>query len=114
MRWWWPTPGYYWPSDAPREETIAAFVHAFGLLGYKPSSDIAPPYKADLVALYADSAGAPTHMARLLPSGQWTSKLGSGVDIIHHDLSLIQGTIYGNVVLLLARHNHQHQRQPGA
>src|SRR5437868_418617 len=35
---WWPTPypidGYYWPSDAPRSETLEAFVAAFSTLEY--------------------------------------------------------------------------------
>jgi hypothetical protein len=42
------------------------------------------------------------HAARQLPTGHWTSKLGESEDIEHrlHDL---EGLIYGQVVLVLAR-----------
>jgi hypothetical protein len=31
--WWWPIPGRYWPPDAPREETLGAFIAALGTPG---------------------------------------------------------------------------------
>jgi len=35
------------------------------------------------LAVYADETDTPTHMARQLPSGHWTSKLGELEDIQH-------------------------------
>src|SRR5262249_11353698 len=31
--WWWPTAGWEWPSDAPREVSLPAFLAAFVTLG---------------------------------------------------------------------------------
>jgi hypothetical protein len=54
------------------------------------------------VALFADPAGIPTHAARQLASGQWTSKLGQAEDI-EHELRALEGEIYGVVALILKR-----------
>src|SRR4051812_40036029 len=80
--WWWPDPmgTSYWPAGAPRAETLAAFVLAFGLLGYVPCDSDAVEPGTEKVALYARD-GAPTHAARQLPDGRWTSKLGTMEDI---------------------------------
>jgi len=53
------------------------------------------------VAIYAD-AGKVKHMARQLPDGRWTSKLGQSFDI-SHILPGIEGTDYGKVVLFLRK-----------
>jgi len=47
-------------------------------------------------------AGAPTHAARQLPSGRWSSKLGPMEDI-EHELQDVTGSVYGSVVLVLKR-----------
>src|SRR3989442_11379407 len=80
--WWWPVPGRYWPADVPREETLAAFLAAFAALGYAPcpTADLEPGIEK--IALYAVE-DTPTHAARQLPTGWWTSKLGPSIDIDH-------------------------------
>ncbi len=55
------------------------------------------------VAIFADESGCPKHMARQLPSGKWTSKLGHDEDIEHSDLAVLEGGDYGRVVSILAR-----------
>ena len=52
-------------------------------------------------------AGVPTHAARQMPSGRWTSKLGFREDI-EHDLHAVSGDLYGTVVLLLKRPRGNH------
>jgi hypothetical protein len=52
------------------------------------------------VALYADAAGIPTHAARQLSGGKWTSKLGRREDI-EHALDDLTGDVYGSVVAFL-------------
>src|SRR5262249_54840239 len=103
QNWWWPVPGTYWPAQAPRLETLEAFVQAYGTLGYAPceSDGLEPGFEK--IALYANSAGKPTHAARQLPSGQWTSKVGRGVDIVHETPDALAGDLYGNPVQLLKR-----------
>ena len=102
-RWWWPDPlgVFFWPASVPREETLDAFVAAFASLGYSPTGDAAVEAETDKVAIFANS-GVPTHTARQLPNGNWTSKLGQAVDI-EHLLSGLSGAIYGRVVVILKR-----------
>ena len=105
--WWWPDPdpdndAIHWPAGVPREETRAAFVAAFATPGYQPcpTEDQEPGWEK--VALFAGPDDVPTHAARQLPSGRWTSKLGFLEDIEHalHDL---EGVWYGTVVQVLKR-----------
>ncbi len=100
--WWWPLPGRYWPPGVPREETIEAFVAAFATLGYGPVAGHDPDPDIERIALYAQ-AGVPLHVARELPGGWWTSKLGPSVDIEHATAEAVGGGDYGEVVVILGR-----------
>ncbi|MBL8880942.1 MAG: hypothetical protein JNG88_17650 [Phycisphaerales bacterium] len=103
-RWWWPDPlgQKYWPPAIPRTESIDAFEMAFALFGYseKSSSTLEPGKQK--IALFVGSHGRPTHAARQLPDGWWASKLGQQIDI-EHELSAIEGPVYGTVAVVLAR-----------
>ena len=100
--WWWPVPGRYWPPDIPREESIAAFVATFVGLGYTPGASPELESGTEKVALYA-TGDTPTHAARQLASGLWTSKLGPAIDIEHTTLDAVAGGVYGEVVAILGR-----------
>jgi hypothetical protein len=99
-RWWWPDLDEvaYWPTPVPREETIEAFVDVYRTLGYVPCEDGQHEPGFEKVALYA-SEGTPTHAARQLADGRWSSKLGRSVDIAH----TLDGPVYGVIVLYLRR-----------
>ncbi len=104
--WWWPDEpnqpeSAYWPAGVPRVETLEAFRQAFATLGYEVCDDERPEMGHEKIALFA-FAGAPTHAARQLPNGRWTSKLGPMEDIEHalHDLA---GLVYGSVVFVMKR-----------
>ena len=86
--WWEPDPLslYYWPSNTPRQYTAEAYIKAYGK-----------------IAIYIDSHGKPTHAARQLSSGIWTSKLGQLEDIEHSKLDDITGSQYGSVGVILKR-----------
>jgi len=104
-KWWWPGPDLvkeYWPPDVPRSETLAAFQQVFALLGYVPCEGEALETGFEKVACFANVQGKPTHAARQLPAGRWTSKLGKMEDI-EHDLHDLEGAVYGTVVLLMRR-----------
>jgi hypothetical protein len=101
--WWWPLPGAYWPPDVPVDNTVDAFVAAFATLGYEPCVDGELEAGMEKVALYVDIAGLPTHMARQLPSGVWTSKLGDLHDIEHPAVEEVCGRHYGRVERYLRR-----------
>ena len=110
--WWWPAegPGIFWPPEAPKEETVESFVQAYAALGYQVCEsgcrDLEPGLQK--VALYVDEDGIPTHAARQLPNGEWTSKLGRSEDIAHSTLEALEsGTNkmlgYGSAALILSR-----------
>jgi hypothetical protein len=103
-RWWWPgdPADGYWPAGIERTETLSAFKAAFSLLGYEPCEtwEAEPGYEK--VAIFADLAGIPTHAARQLTSGRWTSKLGNWEDI-EHNLQDICGDDYGAVDRVMRR-----------
>lgn len=107
QRWWWPDSQNidYWPEGVPREVTVEAFQQAFQTIGYEVCADdtIEPGYQK--IAIYADSHGKPTHIARQLENGKWTSKLGQDEDIEHENLPGLAGVIYGNVVVIMKRIN---------
>lgn len=104
-RWWWPD-RYgigYWPADARREETLSSFIDTFKSFGYEECNSPELEVGFEKVAIFTDQDGEPTHMARQLQNGSWTSKLGRLNDI-EHDLSGVEGNEYGRVALLLRRH----------
>ena len=102
-RWWWPTPSYYWPRGITREATLSAFLAVFQSLGYTVCDDARLEAGFEKVAIYADAGGVPSHAARQLESGEWTSKLGPDVDIRHTDLKSLESAVYGVVSHILSR-----------
>jgi hypothetical protein len=103
-KWWWPDPQsqYFWPPGIPREETIEAFVKAYEILGYSICQNAEYENGFEKIAVYVDSIGRPTHAARQLISGRWTSKLG-GLEDIEHTLDGLAGSKYGNVAIIMKR-----------
>jgi hypothetical protein len=106
-RWWWPDAGddlgiSYWPDGAPRSEEPGCFVSAFVTLGHAICKDGSLEEGLEKVAIYHLDYGRPTHAARQLPDGAWTSKLGQGFDV-SHTLEAIEGPAYGLATLFLAR-----------
>jgi hypothetical protein len=103
--WWWPDSQYtaYWPAEAPREEKLDAFITAYGMIGFTrcDNSDLEEGFEK--VAIYVDISGKPTHAARQLISGRWTSKLGAWEDIDHEKLDDVCGQQYGVVAVILKR-----------
>jgi hypothetical protein len=100
---WWPAfhPDYYWPSGAPRINTINSFVTAFKTLGYVECSYGKHEGGHEKVAFYAKD-GLPTHAARQLGPNKWQSKLGDWYDIEHDDNAVSSGD-YGRVVKYMKR-----------
>ncbi|MGI8588243.1 MAG: DUF7689 domain-containing protein [Chloroflexia bacterium] len=104
--WWEPGSGmrhYYWPPSVPREYALAAYIQAFVSIGYEvcDGSDLEQGFEK--VALFSDADGEPSHSARQLVSGSWTSKLGEWEDIEHTTLTALEGDVYGTVAPVLKR-----------
>jgi hypothetical protein len=102
--WFWPSDPEFsiWPAAIPRVETIAAFEALFASYGFALCSTEEFEAGFEKVALFARPDGRPTHAARQLPNGRWTSKLGKSEDI-EHDLRAIEGDVYGGVVRIYRR-----------
>jgi len=102
--WWWPDAmgQHYWPPDVLREETVASFIHAYGLQGYTERCDATLEQSKQKVAIYTASNGKPTHAARQLSDGWWASKLGRQIDI-EHEFAALDGPTYGTIAVILAR-----------
>ncbi|MBD2357158.1 hypothetical protein H6G41_21460 [Tolypothrix sp. FACHB-123] len=106
QNWWWPDIQnlHYWPPGVPREETIEAFKQAFRTLGYEVCENDVLEEGFQKIAIYANSNKVPTHVARQLPSGKWTSKLGQDEDIEHNNLQGLTGQPgYGEVACIMRR-----------
>lgn len=108
--WWWPDPveGVAWPDGLPVEETLEAFIELYASIGYSvcDGSDLEEGYEK--VAIYTDTDNCPTHAARQLESGAWTSKLGEWEDIEHKTLTALEAgeggcTGYGKVSKIMKR-----------
>lgn len=102
-RFWWPAHDGFWPEGIPREESLDAFKAAFAALAYQPCADGAFDALLEKVAIYVDAGGKPTHAARQLESGRWTSKLGQFHDIEHKTTHGVEGAVYGKVGLYMSR-----------
>lgn len=102
--WWWPDEmGVgHWPNNVPRVRTIMAFVLAYGTIGYVPCDNGSLEVGFEKIALYS-SANEPTHAARQLVDGQWTSKLGGFEDIKHVNVECLHGPCYVVVTTYLKR-----------
>jgi len=108
LLWWWPEPVYYfWPPNVPRELTIDAFIRAYGTLGFVVCDDGSLENGFEKVALYAKRMPwgeiEPTHAARQLADGKWTSKLGLSEDVSHDNVRDLDGPAYGTAVQFLKR-----------
>lgn len=94
-------PTFTWPDEALREDTTRGWTSVFVALGYQPCDDGSLEPGFQKVAIYATEFG-PEHVARQLPSGLWTSKLGS-IEDIEHELEGLVGDRYGSVTVFLRR-----------
>jgi hypothetical protein len=102
--WWWPfhQPNTYWPQGAPHALTLEAYEAAFATRGYRRCDSETLEEGVEKIAIFVDARRTPTHAARQLEDGLWTSKLGRLEDI-RHPLRQVEGVQYGRVALVMAR-----------
>lgn len=92
---------FYWPVETP-EDTLEGWIRAFAKLGYTQCGDDGTLEAGfEKVVIYGTGQG-PSHMARQLPSGLWSSKLGE-IEDIEHDVEGLAGSHYGDVLVYLRR-----------
>jgi hypothetical protein len=102
-------PRYMWPEGCDEDETIEAFIQAFGTKGFKKCKDGEDgSFEKGIqkIALYAktgaDGKLSPTHAAVQTRQGKWRSKLSADHDI-EHTLEALEGSSYGTVALFLSK-----------
>jgi hypothetical protein len=100
--WWEPSADGVWPSDVPRDITLDSIVTLYSRFGYEICGDGEHEPGFEKIAVYGERFEY-EHAARQLPNGDWTSKLGAGVDISHKSLDCIAGGAYGDVIAFLRR-----------
>lgn len=93
---------YYFPENVPREETLSAYIQAYQTIGYQPCDSEQLETNYEKIAIYVDKNNIPTHAARQVSNGKWTSKLG-WLEDIEHELEGLEGDFYGNVTQILKR-----------
>ena len=103
--WWSPSPEHYWPAEIPRQHALESFRALFEAVGYAECRASDPSLETEKIAIFVDREGFPTHVARQLENGRWTSKLGGWQDIEHQDLRALAGSasLYGEVALIMQR-----------
>jgi hypothetical protein len=89
--------GFYWPKGVPMEESVDAFINLFARYGFQICENGSHEQGYEKLALFAKE-GVPTHAARQLADGMWTSKLVGYVDV-KHKLAAMEGGRYGDVIL---------------
>ena len=100
---WWDHLFGYWPGDASRDGSVAAYINLFASLGFELCATPQHEPGFEKITIYGREGGQFTHVAKQLPSGLWTSKLGSLEDIEHRDLASISVPDYGRPIRFLRR-----------
>ena len=97
----WCQPGLFWPISR-QDNTIDAYVELFVSIGYVRCKDALYEEGFEKIALYTIN-GEPTHAARQLATGKWTSKLGSDIDIEHDYPEVLDGPAYGAASIFMRK-----------
>lgn len=83
---------------------LTRYIAYFRSNGFVESTNTQPIEGVIRIALYADEkTNEFTHIARQLPDGKWTSKLGEWEDITHNSLEVLAGGFYGVPIVLMER-----------
>jgi hypothetical protein len=92
--------GLYWPGGE-QPDTVEGWISGYAAIGYRRCDS--PEFEPGIekLAIYGDENG-PSHVARQLPNGKWTSKMGNMEDI-EHTLQGLQDGKYGRVQVILQR-----------
>jgi hypothetical protein len=97
----------YWPKATARTDAREAAEAAFASIGFVRCEDGRLEDRFEKIAIY-ERSGRWTHVARQLPDGHWTSKLGQAQDICHKTVSALFSDTYGRSVAFMQRSNDRH------
>jgi hypothetical protein len=95
----------FWPIQN-RKATPDAFIEMFAAFGYKCCKDHTLEKGCQKIVIYIKN-GIPTHAARQLKNGKWTSKLGRDIDIEHDFPEVLNGPEYGDASIIMKKNKHE-------
>jgi hypothetical protein len=107
-----PPPEYHWPVE-DHSGTVRAYTLALATKGYAPCENGLLEEGVTKIALYTVGDDV-RHVARQLPSGRWTSKIGRAEDIEHTLEALYGGPPpyeYGEATHFFSRQNAPPRRR---
>jgi hypothetical protein len=96
--------GYYWPKGVERHWSMKTVIHVLSEYGFDEEVELATFEDGIVkVAIYADVDEYPTHFARQLANGKWTSKAGELIDFEHDSLECLHCDDYGKVTKIVQK-----------
>ena len=95
-------PDAYWPPSLARNDLVFTVMQLFADEGYSLCDDDAVESGYEKIAIYAFISQF-THVAKQLPDGRWTSKMGNREVITHPSLTNLAGGFFGNVHCIMRR-----------
>lgn len=107
---WWPVKPNFWPKGVSRVLRLQSFIDAYATVGYVTCDDGDYELTYEKVVIYCKDNGEPTHAARQLDTGLWTSKLGKWWDVEHRTPQGAEGPGYGAVTQYVRRPIHSAAR----
>jgi hypothetical protein len=104
-RWWEPVnvKGYYWPEGLAWNTYLDTWIELFRRQGYERTDAAIAEEGFEKIAIFGGDEEEGTHVAKQLPDGTWTSKLGKMEDIEHNELGPLEGEAYGQVRIYMKR-----------
>ncbi len=104
-------PGYYWPPGVSRDDNLPSWMAVFEIHGFRvcESGDVEAGFEK--IAIYTYENHVPTHVARQLQDGTWTSKLGPDEDIEHPNPEGLDSIMYGGAEVFMRRPRADQQRE---
>jgi len=108
-RWWWPSfGGCFWPKKCVVEDhtvfggmnELESFKKLFEYAGAESTMDDKPEEGFVKLAVYKGHKNI-THLARLLPDGTWTSKMGDCAKVVNDEPYDLSGGAYGRVAEII-------------
>jgi hypothetical protein len=93
---------FAWPPDMASEDSVASLQRFFERIGFRVCNSLEYEQGFEKIAIYANQDG-PQHVARQLPTGSWTSKMGEQLDAEHPTTNVLTGPGMGYVVRTMKR-----------
>ena len=101
-RWMEPSPAGVWP--VPHSGfSVVAYSEMFAHFGYEGCADGSLESGFEKIVIYGDTSARFSHVAKQLPDGRWSSKLGELSDVKHSTPDVLMSQLYGSPLMFMRR-----------